>query len=130
MLVAQPVSSRPVTVFSSTCFQFFPWSALRHRPSPTTLIVTSPFVRFTTTPEQPPGHSVFAPSLVSRSSNGLEMSVHSSAAWRDALNIAATAQVMSRRQRRSAGSGVEKIAFIVDASDAQENTALKSTNAD
>src|SRR6185369_6784477 len=79
-LVAQPVSSRPEMVSSSIRCQFLPLSELRHRPRPTTLIVTSPFVRFTTTPEQPPGQAGLAPLLVNRSSKGLEMSVHRSPA--------------------------------------------------
>src|SRR6185295_3668316 len=80
MLVAQPVSSRPETLLSSTRRQLLPLSELRHRPRPTTLMVTSPLVRFTTTPEQPPGQGDLAPLLVKRSSNGLEISVHPSAA--------------------------------------------------
>src|SRR5262245_3299557 len=79
-LVAQPVSSLPEMVLPSVRCQFLPWSELRHRPRPTTLIVTSPLVRLTTTPEQPPGQAGLAPLLVKRSSNGLEMSVHRSAA--------------------------------------------------
>src|SRR5205809_5945894 len=67
-LVAQPVSSRPEMLLSSICCQFLPLSELRHSPSPTTLIVTSPFVRFTTTPEQPPGQGALAPLFVNRSS--------------------------------------------------------------
>jgi hypothetical protein len=79
-LVAQPVSSRPEMVLSSIRCQFLPLSELRQRPRPTTLIVTSPFVRFTTAPEQPPGQAGLAPLLVNRSIKGLEMSVHRSPA--------------------------------------------------
>src|SRR5437773_11261627 len=79
-LVAQPVSSRPEIVSPSIRCQFLPLSELRHRPRPTTLIVTSPFVRFTTTPEQPPGQAGFAPLLVNRSTRELEISAHLSAA--------------------------------------------------
>src|SRR5947207_7831793 len=79
-LVAQPVSSRPEIASPSIRCQFFPRSELRQRPRPTTLMVTSALVRFTTTPEQPPGQGAFAPLLVNRSSNELEMSVQVSAA--------------------------------------------------
>src|SRR6185503_14081649 len=102
MLVAQPVSSRPEMVSSSIRCQFLPLSALRHRPRPTTLMVTSPFVRFTTTPEQPPGHGGgLAPLLVKRSSNGLEISVHRSAALTEKPG-AITQQVSSTTARRNA----------------------------
>ncbi len=47
-------------------------------------MVTSPVSRFTTTPEQPPGQASAAPLLVKRASNGLETSVHVSAAWIEA----------------------------------------------
>src|SRR5262245_2330687 len=79
-LVAQPVSSLPEIASSSIRCQFPPLSELRQRPSPTTLIVTSPLARFTTTPEQPPGQAGLAPLLVKRSNNLLETSVHLSAA--------------------------------------------------
>ncbi len=35
--------------------QVLPWSLPCQKPDPTTLMVTSPFSRFATTPEQPPG---------------------------------------------------------------------------
>src|SRR5213593_4833994 len=89
-LVAHPVSSRPEMVLSSIRCQVLPLSELRHRPRPTSLIVTSPFARFTTTPEQPPGQAAVAPLLVKRSSHGLEMSVQLSAAWTERLNSPAT----------------------------------------
>src|SRR5262245_29963772 len=78
-VVAQPVSSRPVTVWASIRRQDLPLSALRQSPAPTTFTVTSPLVRLTATPEQPPGHANWAPLLVSRSSSGSEMAVHVSA---------------------------------------------------
>src|ERR1035441_3987457 len=53
-LVAQPVSSLPEMLLSSIRRQDLHLSELRHRPQPTTLIVTSPLNRFATTPEQPP----------------------------------------------------------------------------
>src|SRR4051812_5041647 len=59
-LVVQPVSSRPEILFSSIRCQVLPLSGLRHKPRPTTLMVTCPLVRLATTPEQPPGHSAFA----------------------------------------------------------------------
>src|ERR1043166_847517 len=79
-VVAQPVSSRPEIVSPSIRRHVPALSELRHRPSPTSLMVTSPLVRLTTTPEQPPGQGAFAPLFVKRSSNELEMSVHPSAA--------------------------------------------------
>lgn len=45
-------------------------------PRLTTLMVKSPFVQLTTTPEQPPGEAGLAPLLVNRSSKTLERSVH------------------------------------------------------
>src|SRR5439155_10402014 len=59
-LVAQPVSSRPEMVLPSIRCQVSPLSELRHNPKPTTLMVTSPLARFTTTPEQPPGQAGLA----------------------------------------------------------------------
>jgi hypothetical protein len=94
-LVAQPVSSLPDTQSSSIRRQVLPWSGLRHRPPPTTLTVASPLSRFTTTPEQPPGQTSAAPLLVRRASNGLETSVHVSAAWIDAASTPTPMQMHS-----------------------------------
>src|SRR3954468_8848001 len=91
-------------VSPSMRFQLFPWSELRQKPSPTTLMVTSALVRFATTPEQPPGQGSFAPLLVSRSSNELEMSVQVSAAWADQpANRTAQDKIVARREIRRIG---------------------------
>src|SRR6185503_14158424 len=92
--------------------QFPPLSELRHRPRPTTLMVTSPFVRFTTTPEHPPGHGGLAPLLVKRSSNGLEISVHRSAASAEKPG-AITQQVSSTTAHRNACNVRENTVFII-----------------
>src|SRR6185503_14356091 len=89
-LVAQPVSSRPETVSPSSRCQSLPWLELRHRPRPTSLMVTFPLVRLTTTPEQPPGQAGFAPLFVKRASNVLETSVHVSDARTGEAGIAVT----------------------------------------
>src|SRR5262249_9719734 len=109
-LVAQPVSSRPEMVLLSICSQFLPLSELRHNPSPTILMVTSPFVRFTTTPEQPPGQTALAPLFVNRSSKGVEMSVHISAARDGAPSSSTTEQI--RPPPRNMGDVKEKIVCI------------------
>src|SRR5262245_62008856 len=74
-------------------------------------MVTSPLVRFTTTPEQPPGHAGLAPLLVNRCSNEVEMSVHVSAAaaakWARLVATQATKTVPSRDGRH-----VQKIECI------------------
>src|ERR1051325_10282937 len=106
-LVAQPVSSRPEMLSPSTRCQWAPWSELRHRPSPTTLMVTCPFVRFATTPEQPPGQAGLTPLFVKRSSKELETSVHPSAAQAerpDRISIA-TKNAVNNFRRDDAGSG-------------------------
>src|SRR5262245_21288612 len=79
-VVAQPVSSRPETVLLSMRCQCAPWSELRHRPWPTTLMTTSPLRRLTTTPEQPPGQTSLTPLFVRPASIAEEVSVHCSAA--------------------------------------------------
>src|SRR5207244_8928438 len=112
-LVAQPVSSRPEMVSSSIRCQFLPLSELRHRPRPTTLMVTSPFVRFTTTPEQPPGQAGLAPLLVKRSIKELEMSVHRSAARAERPGSRARQQINRTTPRRNDSSAGEKIECIL-----------------
>lgn len=49
-------------MLSSRC-QVAPWSELRQRPCPTTLMTTAPLSRLTTTPEQPPGQPDLMPLL-------------------------------------------------------------------
>jgi hypothetical protein len=77
-------------------------------------MVTSALVRFTTTPEQPPGHAAFlAPLLVNRSSKELEMSVQVSAAWVErAANVRVQHKINAAPQWRAVGSLGRIIGFI------------------
>src|SRR5947209_2473048 len=108
-VVAQPVSSRPEMTLLSTCCQTLLLSERRQSPKPTTLMVTSPLARFTTTPEQPPGHAALAPLLVNRCNKGLEISVHDSAAWNGVFSSATTPKTISANPRRTAKGEGEKI---------------------
>jgi hypothetical protein len=64
-------------------------------------MVTSALVRFTTTPEQPPGHAALAPLLVKRSSKELEMSDQVSAALVErAANVRAQHKIKSNTAPR------------------------------
>src|SRR5262245_21916342 len=75
-------------------------------------MVTSPFVRFTTTPEQPPGQAGWAPLFVKRCSNRLEISVHLSAAGVERATNAAMPQLSSTVLRRNDWDIGEEIACI------------------
>src|ERR1043166_1371322 len=63
-------------------------------------MVTSPLVRFTTTPEQPPGHGALTSLFVNPVSSGVEMSVQLSAAC---AKVASEATIQKKIRKKLTG---------------------------